>query len=80
MSNLAKEIKARSSSWLKSRDERCLEFKWQEGYAAFSLGQSQLQALIQYVENQAIHHGFKEELIDLLNLYEVEYDETLLWD
>jgi len=80
VSSLAKELKARSSSWLKSRDVRCSGFGWQQGFAAFSLGQSQLPALLHYVENQAIHHGFKEELIELLNLYEVSFDETRLWN
>ena len=58
-------------------------FRWQHGYGAFSLGQSQATALIQYIDQQERHHrkmDFKEELRALLERYGVEYDERYLWD
>ena len=58
-------------------------FSWQAGYSVFSLGQSQLNNLIKYIENQKEHHKrrtFKEELLALLKKYEIEYDERYLWD
>ncbi len=58
-------------------------FSWQAGYGIFSLGQSQLPTLIQYIDNQEKHHrtkSFKEELLELLEKYDVEYDEKYLWD
>ena len=58
-------------------------FSWQSGYGIFSLGQSQLPTLIQYIDNQEEHHrrkSFKEELLELLGKYDVEYDEKYLWD
>ena len=62
---------------------RCKGFTWQAGYGAFSLGQSNLADLVRYIDNQREHHrskSFREELLDLLRKYEVEYNEQYLWD
>jgi putative transposase len=69
--------------WVTSRDDVSKEFAWQAGYGAFSVGHSQLSALIRYIDNQKEHHRartFKEELLDLLQRYGVNYDERYLWD
>jgi hypothetical protein len=58
-------------------------FQWQSGYGAFSVGQSQVNAVIKYIRGQKQHHRkmtFKEELLKFLEKYQVEYDERYLWD
>jgi REP element-mobilizing transposase RayT len=83
ISSLLEEIKSSSSKWMKSKSPNCSSFAWQSGYGAFSLGQSQLPTLIQYVENQHAHHGkksFEDELLGFLKLYEIKFDEQYLWD
>ncbi len=83
VSKLLEETKKTSSSWFKGQDTRCHDFSWQAGYGAFSLGQSQLPSLIRYIDNQQEHHrmkSFREELLELLQRYGVEYDERFLWD
>lgn len=83
VSKLLEGIKKTSSAWLKEKDPSCRDFAWQAGYGAFSLGQSQLGALLRYIDRQVEHHkqqSFKEELVELLERYEVEYDERYLWD
>ena len=83
VSKLLEEIKKTSSAWFKGHDPRCEGFSWQAGYGAFSLGESQLGALIRYIDAQGEHHrtrAFGEELLDLLHKYRVEYDERYLWD
>ena len=58
-------------------------FKWQEGYGAFSIGQSQVPAVMKYIAGQKQHHAkqdFKDELRGLLKRYQVEYDERYVWD
>jgi len=83
VSKLLEEIKKTSSAWLKGQDTRCQRFAWQAGYSAFSLGQSQLSSLLRYIDQQREHHRkktFKEELIEILERYGVEYDERYLWD
>jgi Ni,Fe-hydrogenase III component G len=40
------------------------QFSWQNGYAAFSVAQSTLEAVVEYVSNQETHHRtvtFQEE-------------------
>ena len=80
---LLEEIKKPSSIWMKQQERGIPHFSWQSGYGIFSLGRSQLPTLLQYIDNQEQHHrtkGFKEELIELLEKYDVEYDEKYLWE
>jgi len=83
VSQLLEEIKKSSSQWMKKQDGGNQRFAWQAGYGAFSLGQSQLPALITYIDNQREHHrvrSFDDELRDLLQRYGVAHDEKYLWD
>ncbi|MBM3404923.1 MAG: IS200/IS605 family transposase [Bacteroidetes bacterium] len=57
------------------------KFGWQKGYGAFSYGQSNLQAITRYIENQEEIHRkktFREEFIQFLNAFGIEYDEREL--
>lgn len=83
VADLTKEIKSASSKWIKSQSPSLGEFSWQKGYGAFSLGMSQKNALLHYIENQESHHRketFQEEFRAFLKKYEVEYDERYVWD
>jgi len=83
IADFIKKIKAGSSYWIKSRGRRFQYFTWQGGYGAFSVSSSKKQAVINYIENQKVHHKkqtFQDELICFLKEYEVEYDEQYLWD
>ncbi len=83
IAKLTEEMKKSSSNWIKNQNETMSSFAWQAGYGTFSLGQSQLNDLINYIDNQHNHHQtktFKEELKDLLLKYGIEYDERYLWD
>ncbi len=83
VSKLMEEIKKSSSAWIKEKDKNCQNFSWQASYGAFSLGQSQLPRLLQYIDNQHEHHhkqSFEEELLKLLQAYQLDYDEQYLWD
>ena len=83
MAKLVEEIKKPSSLWMKQQEGGTGQFSWQAGYGIFSLGQSQLPALLRYIDNQEEHHrkkSFKEELLELLETNGVEYDEKYLWD
>ncbi len=83
VSALLEEIKKSSSHWMKQQEGISGVFCWQAGYAALSIGQSQLPALLHYIENQREHHRvrtFDEELIEILDRYGVAYDQRYLWD
>jgi putative transposase len=83
MAKLLEEIKKPSSIWMKQQERGIAHFARQAGYGIFSVGQSQLPGLLQYIDNQEEHHRtrtFKEELLELLEKCGVEYDEKYLWD
>jgi len=73
------EIKANSSRWLR---ETSAKFQWQEGYGAFSVSQSQRQAVMDYIANQSQHHqkrSFEEEFLALLKNSGVQYDPRFVF-
>ncbi len=59
------------------------EFAWQNGYGAFSIGQSQFEDAAAYIARQKQHHRrltFQQEYREFLKRYRVEYDERYVWD
>jgi len=83
VSELLEGIKSPSSRWMKTRSPRCSSFEWQRGYGAFSLGQSQLDTLIAYIDNQEQHHqvvGFEDEMREHSRRYDIDCDEVRVWD
>ena len=82
ISELIGDIKRGSSLWVKGQGD-FPNFYWQEGYGAFSIGQSQVPAVMKYIEGQKEHHAkcdFKSEFLTLLKHYQVAYDERYVWD
>jgi len=74
LSKCVQELKAVSSKWM--RDEGH-PFGWQEGYAAFSVGGSQVDTIAHYIDHQQEHHAkhtFESEFLTLLQKHGVEYD------
>ncbi|NLG18168.1 MAG: IS200/IS605 family transposase [Fibrobacter sp.] len=81
ISDVLEEIKKSSSKWMKTREIQ--EFSWQNGYGAFSIGESQVDKLIHYIQSQQEHHkeiSFQDEFRKFLKLYNIEYDERYVWD
>ena len=75
MADLLKEIKKESSKWMKLQGAK--QFAWQDGYGAFSIGESQRTTVERYIANQQKHHArmtFTEELELMLKKYRVIYD------
>jgi REP element-mobilizing transposase RayT len=56
ISDLVRDIKTNSSTFITQQKLTQHKFNWQEGYGAFSYAQSQVDAVIQYVLNQEQHH------------------------
>ena len=76
-----RELKSESSGWV-HRECKLAGFAWQEGYGAFSVGASELEAARSYVLNQEAHHQkktFQEEYVGMLKRGLVEYDDRYLW-
>ena len=82
VSRLVEELKRSSVKWLKSQAPALADFAWQVEYGAFSVGQAELRALLDYIDNQGEYHRqtrFKDEYVDLLDKHGVEYDKRDLW-
>jgi len=74
-------IKTNSSAWV---HETCggTTFAWQIGYAAFSVSQSNLSEVVEYIRHQDEHHRkvtFQEEFVAFLKRHGIAYDERYLW-
>ncbi len=83
VSDLVRDIKNNSSNFINSRKFVKDKFAWQEGFGAFTYGQSQIDSVFKYISNQEAHHQkktFKEEYIDMLEKFQVKYDEKYLFD
>ena len=82
VSDLTGDIKSNSSSFIKDKKWGNSFFSWQEGFGAFSYSKSQSQNVVNYIINQPQHHKkitFKEEYLEFLKKYEIEYDEKYLF-
>jgi REP element-mobilizing transposase RayT len=83
VAEVVEEVKKRSSKWAKTKGDLYRNFQWQTGYGAFSIGQSNVTALKNYIAEQKEHHRhkpFEEEYRSFLKKYGVEYDERYVWD
>ena len=82
LSKMMEEMKGGSSRWLNSRNATIKRFAWQTGYGAFSVSESQILKVKNYIAEQEEHHRkttFQEELILLLKKHKIEFDEQYLW-
>ena len=82
ISELMKEVKAKSSKYINDHQLVKRRFEWQEGYGVFSYGHSQIDDVYKYIPNQESHHKkqtFKEEYLEFLEKFEVPYDERYIF-
>jgi putative transposase len=73
-------IKANSSRWAHGRGNK---FAWQQGYAAFGVSASSIEAVTRYIRKQELHHkkrNFEEEWFALLKKHGVEFDARYALD
>jgi len=82
ISDLIRDIKANSSRFINNKNWISGKFEWQKGFGAFSCGQSQLNSVISYIQNQENHHkklSFREEYLKFLKSYNIEYKSDYLF-
>lgn len=83
LSELVNQIKSNSSKWINEKRFCNVRFEWQKGYGAFSYGKSQVTDVINYINNQEVHHqkkSFKQEYLDFLNKFEIEYNQEYVFN
>ena len=77
-----KELKRVSNLWLKDECQ-IRDFKWQSGYADFSVSHSNVEHVRKYIANQSEHHqkmNFQDELGSPLTWHQLEWDERYIWE
>lgn len=80
---LVRNVKANSSRWIHETIPNHSDFAWQAGYAAFSVSESAVMDVRQYIEQQQKHHqtrSFRDELRTFLDKHRIKYDEKYVWD
>jgi len=80
---LVQKIKANSSKWMKTKHQSLLNFRWQNGYAAFSVNPADMERLVSYIRKQHAHHNkkkFQDEYRETLIEHDMNFDERYLWD
>jgi len=67
--------------WINQKKFVAGRFSWQEGYGAFSYGKSQIDSVVKYIQQQEKHHtkcSFEEEYLELLKLFNVDFNEKYI--
>ena len=80
---LVEHVKVETSRWAKQAANGVATFSWQSGYGAFSVSQSNLPSVVDYVNHQEAHHRqrtFQDEFRELCRRHELEIDERYVWD
>lgn len=83
VSELMKIVKAKSSKYINDHSLTRERFEWQTGFGVFSYSQIDIERVFKYIQNQEEHHRskkFKEEYLELLKEYQIEYDEQYLFE
>jgi REP element-mobilizing transposase RayT len=83
LSDLVREMKKSSNTFVKEKRFTRYNFQWQEGYGAFSYGHSALDNVIHYIQTQKEHHkkrSFKDEYLDFLRKFDVPFEDEYLFE
>jgi REP element-mobilizing transposase RayT len=83
LSDLVRDIKANTTNYINVNKLVPGKFAWQRGFGAFSYSKSQISQVIKYINNQEQHHKirtFREEYLELLNKFEIEFENKYLFE
>lgn len=81
-SDLLREIKKSTNSWINGNNLTSSKFNWQIGGAGFSYSREHIDRVVNYIANQKEHHKnmtFKEEYIGMLRDHEIEFKDEFLF-
>ena len=83
IADLVEEVKKGPSKWMKSQGAEYEDFFWQGGYGSFSVSESKVEQVREYIARQEEHHRevtFQEEFRAICRKHRVEFDERYVWD
>lgn len=83
ISDLVKDIKIATNRLINNNKWVKGKFQRQDGFGAFSYSKSQIDLVASYILNQEKHHKkktFKEEYLEMLDKFGVEYNSDYVFD
>ena len=83
VADFVRQLKANTSKHINEKQGSRLKFHWQDGYGAFTVSRSKVDAVLAYIDGQLEHHRartFQEEYLKMLADHEVEYDQKYIWE
>ncbi|NJL77603.1 MAG: IS200/IS605 family transposase [Saprospiraceae bacterium] len=83
ISNLVREIKTETNSFINAERLSPFKFDWQNGYGVFSHSRSQVHTVCQYILTQKEHHrkkSFREEFLKICEDFGVEIGRKDIFD
>jgi hypothetical protein len=83
IAELLKGVKAKSSKYINDRSLTSERFEWQQGYGAFSYHPLMVDRVYKCIQCQEEHHRtqtFREEYVELLREFKIEYDEKYVFE
>ena len=82
LSDLVRDVKAKSSKLVNEHGLVKGKFRWQVGFGAFSYGHSQLDAIVRYIQDQQQHHAkrtFRHEYFALLRKFDIAFQDKYVF-
>ena len=74
VSDVIKQVKGSSSHFINAQELIDKKFEWQNGYGAFSVSDSAVEAVFRYIKNQKRHHRietYEQELEELFTFFDL---------
>ena len=81
-SDLMKSVKGKASKYINEQHLTKTRFEWQDGFGVFSYGQSQVDAVYNYILTQEEHHKkktFLQEYQEMLDAFKIDYNEEYIF-
>ncbi|QQS47690.1 MAG: IS200/IS605 family transposase [Acidobacteriota bacterium] len=78
VSAVLRALKANSSGWMHEVFPEMQDFSWQRGYGAFTVSESNIRVVANYIARQKEHHrkrSSRDEFVDFLRMNRIEYDD-----
>jgi putative transposase len=72
IAEIIKQVKGSTAHYINENNFMEQKFAWQVGYAGFSVSESAVEKVFEYIDNQKNHHTkktFQQEYDDFLRLY-----------
>jgi len=81
LSDVLRDLKSNASGWMHNVFPALEDFSWQRGYGAFTVSQSNVEEVRQYIAHQKEHHrkvSFRDGFVQFLKVNGIEYDERYI--